>query len=588
MFKKSKRRILSIGALGLVIGILLQARATAQVTVVRAENAVKSSNNPCPRGNAGDFVTDPPALYSQNGTLQVYFSYETSTDSAGRTLYCFMTPAGMQSPTLHVSPGDTLIITVTNNTPATPVMMGIDPPNCGTANVMTGSSMNIHYHGTNTTPRCGGDEVIKTVINSGQTFRYELAFPTNEPPGLYWYHPHVHGIAEAAVQGGASGAIVVDGIENIQPAVAGLPQRVLMIRDQNVPGSPSPGGTVPAWDVSLNYIPIASCQTCSPIFAPSNLVMSSGQNEFWRVVNAAADTIIDLQVQFDGAPQTLQIVGVDGVPVNSQDGTKPGELESVSHFRLPPAARVEFIVSPPGAGVKVAQLVTLRIDNGPFGDNDPQRPLANIRLGGSSLLSTANRGGEGRLGPFRGWTNQHQRFRGLGQAAVTAQRTIYFSEIQPSAFFITVDGAKPQLFNGNAPPSIITTQGSVEEWTIENRTPENHEFHFHQTHFLLESQNNFELNGGQQAPGINGQYLDMAEVHYWDGNPAHPFPSITVRIDFRGPDIGDFVYHCHILGHEDLGMMQIIRVTPPEDSSAAVKSAPHAEPVSHFAAPALR
>jgi FtsP/CotA-like multicopper oxidase with cupredoxin domain len=55
---------------------------------------------------------------------------------------------------------------------------------------------------------------------------------TLEPPGLYWYHPHIHGIAEAAVLGGASGAIVVDGIQNIEPAVSGLRQRILMIRDQ--------------------------------------------------------------------------------------------------------------------------------------------------------------------------------------------------------------------------------------------------------------------------------------------------------------------------------------------------------------------
>ena len=41
-----------------------------------------------------------------------------------------------------------------------------------------------------------------------------------------------------------------------------------------------------------------------------------------------------------------------------------------------------------------------------------------------------------------------------------------------------------------------------------------------------------------------------------------PYPSVTLRMDFRGPDIGDFVYHCHILDHEDGGMMAIIRVLP--------------------------
>jgi hypothetical protein len=109
----------------------------------------------------------------------------------------------------------------------------------------------------------------------------------------------------------------------------------------------------------------------------------------------------------------------------------------------------------------------------------------------------------------------------------------------------------------------------VEEWTVENHTLENHEFHFHQLHFLVESQNNFEINGDQQAPGITGQYLDMVEVPNWDGNTAHPYPSVRLRIDFRGNDIGTFVFHCHILGHEDLGMMNIIQVIPPASAAAS-------------------
>ena len=84
------------------------------------------------------------------------------------------------------------------------------------------SSVNIHFHGTGTLPTCQSDEVIKTIVNSGETFQYYINFPENEPSGLYWYHPHIHGITEHTVQGGASGAIIVDGIENIQLAVSGL------------------------------------------------------------------------------------------------------------------------------------------------------------------------------------------------------------------------------------------------------------------------------------------------------------------------------------------------------------------------------
>ena len=110
----------------------------------------------------------------------------------------------------------------------------------------------------------------------------------------------------------------------------------------------------------------------------------------------------------------------------------------------------------------------------------------------------------------------------------------------------------PTLFSPDNPPAIVTTQGAVEDWTIENRSMENHEFHIHQIHFMLLEQNGVAVN--------NGQFLDMIQVPYWSG--TGPYPSVKVRMDFRGPLVGDFVYHCHILGHEDSGMMAIIRVKP--------------------------
>jgi hypothetical protein len=146
--------------------------------------------------------------------------------------------------------------------------------------------------------------------------------------------------------------------------------------------------------------------------------------------------------------------------------------------------------------------------------------------------------------------------------AADTTRTLYFSEDNPdSQFFITLDGATPELFDPNNPPAIVTNQGSVEEWTIQNRNLENHEFHIHQIHFLVVSQNNFEVNGSQPVAYIDGRLLDTIQIPFWDGNPGDPYPSVTVRMDFEGTDIGDFVYHCHIAEHEDAGMMAIVRVT---------------------------
>jgi len=91
--------------------------------------------NPCPRFKAGSVVQQPPALSSSNGVLNVRFSYEQTTDSVGRLLHCVMTEDGLESPTLHVKPGETLNITVTNNTPASPLGEFYNPPNCGDATV---------------------------------------------------------------------------------------------------------------------------------------------------------------------------------------------------------------------------------------------------------------------------------------------------------------------------------------------------------------------------------------------------------------------------------------------------------------------
>jgi FtsP/CotA-like multicopper oxidase with cupredoxin domain len=546
--------------------------ATVAMTTAHAGNSDRIGSppqpvppiaNPCPRLAASSVVEDPPALFSRGGVLTANFSYETIRDEAGRTLFCFMTPDGLENPTLHVRPGDHLVINVTNNTPSAPVEMEINPPNCG-ATEMTGSSMNLHFHGTNTSPTCHQDDVIHTTINSGQTFGYDVQFPWNEPPGLYWYHPHIHGMAEAAVQGGATGAIVVDGLEALQPAVRGLPQRVLVVRDQNVAGNPTPGGpdNVPSWDLSLNFIPISY-----PHYSPAVIEMLPDEKQLWRIANTCADTILHLQLQYDGEPQDLEVVALDGVPTGSQDGTRRGRITQTTDILLAPAARAEFIVTGPSRSVRNAALVTLAVDTGPDGDNDPKRPLATIRIAGRSR-NEEPRTAEVAEAPWP------QRFEGLRAATPTAERRLYFSEVlsdpsnplSPTNFFITVDGATPEVFNANNPPAIVTTQGSVEDWTIENRSLEVHEFHIHQIHFLVRSQNNFEINGSQPDPSVQDQYLDMIQVPYWDGNPDHPYPSVTVRMDFRGPDIGDFVYHCHILGHEDNGMMAIIRVEP---SSAA-------------------
>jgi FtsP/CotA-like multicopper oxidase with cupredoxin domain len=119
----------------------------------------------------------------------------------------------------------------------------------------------------------------------------------------------------------------------------------------------------------------------------------------------------------------------------------------------------------------------------------------------------------------------------LDDEPVTARRKLYFSELLsdpnnpagPTNFYITVDGAKPVLFDPNAPPAITTHQGAVEDWTIENRTAGHHEFHFHQIHFELLERNNVPVDAADR------QFLDMVQVPYWTGSGTYRLGNLSQR-----------------------------------------------------------
>ena len=115
------------------------------------------------------------------------------------------------------------------------------------------TSTNLHFHGLTIPPVCHQDEALKTSIQPGDAaFEYRFRIPDNEPPGLYWYHPHIHGFSKAQVVGGASGALIIEGIERANPELAGLPERVLVIRDQDLLNPDAP----PAKDNGLVCVPV--------------------------------------------------------------------------------------------------------------------------------------------------------------------------------------------------------------------------------------------------------------------------------------------------------------------------------------------
>ncbi len=540
-------------------------------------------------------MPEPQDLRSQNEVLHVDLAIRNSRQPNGSIHYCYLTPDGALSPTLRVKPGDLLILRLRNDlidfgTESTnadqtrlraPLCLSKEKSDPCAGGAMTPVSANLHFHGLTAPPVCHQDDVLKTSIQPGDApFEYRLSIPADEPPGLYWYHPHIHGYSKAQVLGGASGALIIEGVERANPALAGLPERVLMIRDQDLlnPDAPpsksepivpknqvdSDGDAVnngsgfgkPAKDLSVNFVPAPY-----PDYPTASLAMKPGERQLWRVVNASAITYLNLALLFRRTAQPLGVVAIDGTPIHFNGSPAP-PIEWVDHLGVPPGARVEFIVDGPPLGVP-AVLVTRAVDTGPAGENDPNRALISIIAAADAAEPHATLASKPEPLPpgAQPW---------IGNVAPTRVRKLYFSEQQANpndpnsstTFYLTLVGRPPKPFDPRSEaPDIVVKQGEVEDWIIENRSTELHDFHIHQLHFELIEWSGIRVNEPFLRDTINVPYYNRRTLQY---------PSVRLRMDFRDPNIiGTFVYHCHLLEHEDGGMMGRIRVDPAAAATAS-------------------
>jgi len=563
---------------------------------LRAQIAAKDA---CPRPAPGATVAEPADLRSVHGELNVHFSFRSEVDASGATRYCYVAQNGEESPTLRVHPGDTLVISLKNEmaaeekkSNASAKGTGATMPSmthheaagsCAGGGVMAAFATNLHFHGLAIPPKCHQDEVLTTsVLASDAPYEYRVQIPANQPPGLYWYHPHLHGFSKVQVLGGASGALIIEGIERANPALADLPERVIVIRDQDLLnpnaapaqiGEAAPaivldpdgdarntgsGTGKPAKDLSVNFVPVPY-----PNYEHAVIQGKAGEKQLWRILNASAITYLNLQMLWNGLPQDFGVVALDGVPINANGQGRGIVYEN--HAGVPPGGRAEFVVTLPVEGVK-AELLTRSVNTGAGGENDPVRPLASIvgSKNAPALQSKLAAAPEPLPKSNLPW---------LGSVQPAHERRLYFTEKlqdpndpnSPTTFYITVEGQQPVAFDPNSTtPNIVVRQGDVEDWYIENRTQELHAFHIHQIHFMLTE---------WFGVTVNEPFLrDVINVPFWDGK-TKKYPSVKLRMDFRDPAIvGVFPYHCHLLEHEDGGMMGLVRVEPSEAMRATIQN----------------
>ena len=460
----------------------------------------------------GQNVADPPTAHSPVKLSAV------SDPHTGRTAFSFQ--GRQEPPVIRANQGDSIDITLRNDMSANP------NSKCATGPCM--NMTNLHFHGLHVSPNAPQDDVLSMIAMPGETLQYKVEIPRNQPPGLYWYHPHAHGESNKQVLDGMSGAIVIEGIERYVPEVARMRERILVLRDSAFDGT-SPQATRLR---AIAEVPPGRCGSSTEqperVFTVNGAVrpqipIAAGERQFWRIVNASPDLYADLQM--DG--EQLEIVALDGMPLAFHDPHHKTRL--ASHVLVPPAGRLEVIVTGQSGRAK-ARLRTRCFDTGPDGDPNPSMVLADlvdVKTETSEIRTVSA-------------SVQTPLFVRVSDATLTSLEkaapdfTVTFTE-DKEGFYIN-----GKRFGLEDAPMTRVRVGVYQHWRIVNKTHEVHPFHIHQVHFLFYSTND--------QPEPQPEWLDTVNV------PAEG--SVDLIMNFTDPIIrGMSLFHCHLLSHEDKGMM---------------------------------
>jgi len=359
---------------------------------------------------------------------------------------------------------------------------------------------NLHVHGMHVSPRGNSDDIFLH-IHPGETFHYVYNFPTDLDPGTYWYHSHLHGHSEAQVFAGMSGAIVVDSLSQYLPAgLAHVTEQLIALKDFQVRD-----GAIPTTNIDSNA---PTTRTVNGQVDPT-IHIRPGETQLWRLANIGAD--IFYKVRLPGRP--FHVLAEDANPVST--------VWSADTLVLPPGKRYDVLVQGGPDGRNPLQ--TLAYNQG--GDQYPQAVLATVVTTGPAV-------------PPATLPTTFAPPEDLTHATVDQHRTIVFSEDNATNRFF-INGKQ---FDADR-VDVRSRLGSVEEWTVRNVTAEQHPFHIHVEDFQVMSVN------GTPHHAVSPQDTVIL--------PAHGQVVIRMRFtDFTGK----FVFHCHILNHEDHGMMATIEV----------------------------
>ncbi len=393
--------------------------------------------------------------------------------SAGRRTRAWGFNGTIPGPTIKARVGDVLEIRLTNH---------LNEPTA------------IHWHGLRVPAAMDGTDMVQRPVAPGETFTYRFLVPD---AGTFWYHPHVNETIQ--LERGLYGAIVVRGTEEPTLDV----ERVLVFDDVQLDrkGQIKP----PGWWRESHNGRVGSTRLVNGKREPE-LVMSGGQVERWRVVNAASARYIRLSI--GGRP--FRILGTDGGLIQTPHVAK--------EVLIAPADRVDLAVGPFDEG-ETFSIESLKYQRGAF-EIPKSEVFATVRVGprapSSAVVPTSLR----KIEP-------------LVTGPVEPTRVIQLG--WKLSLKHGVDFTINKELHHHAESCAV---GELQVWDIVNGSPIDHPFHLHGFFFQV-----VEVNG--KAP----------EFLSWEDTVNVPARG-RVRIAWIPDDRpGEWMYHCHILEHHAAGMM---------------------------------
>ncbi|MBC7292448.1 MAG: multicopper oxidase family protein [Actinotalea sp.] len=493
----SRREALVLGGLG-TAGVVVGAWGLSRTGLPwTAADGVAVPGAP----GVGAGWTEPEVLRPTDGLLRTELvAARTEVELAGRRARTLTYNGTVPGPTWRIRPGDVLEVRVVNE---------LDAPT------------NLHTHGLAVSPQGNGDNPFVT-IEPGEAFDYRFEIPEDHPAGVFWYHPHHHGHVADQIFGGLYGTIVVDGDD-----VPVARERVVMVADTSLTAD-GEVRSVGAREQMLGRegdLVLVNGQLAPVLSA------RPGERERWRVVNACTSRYLRLALP----GQDVQLIGIDG-------GHEP-EPTDVEEVLLAPGNRADL-------------LLTTRAGTGVLRSRGHDR-VGGMMMGGAGLsgpvvLATLEVAGEPAVAPEP--VPARPAAADLRDRQPDARREITFTMAMGGMMRGAGGGRGPGPggtmsvgFDGREFDPDRTDQavalGTVEEWTIRNPTPLSHPFHLHVWPMQV-------VDDDGEVPTAP-RWRDVVDV------PAGG--SVRVLVDARRHP-GRSVYHCHVLDHEDAGMMATVEV----------------------------